>query len=195
MLYIRRTKLHKMNIKLVLLFIIVLFTGVKTHVVNHVIVSDKAEKEYLFGEDSIRYEEVDGKKVHVMQTDNGFVRLDTLQLNIENYFAVCELYKISDAEKVYAQSCLESGHFTSKRFRTANNHLGIKAGKHYASYDNWTQCLKAYTDKVQYKKRDNENHYAFLTRIGYAEDQEYISKVKSVVRSNRKRNREFFEKL
>ncbi len=88
-----------MNIKLVLLFIIMLFTGVKTHVVNHVIVSDKAEKEYPFDEDSIRYEEVDGKKVHVMQTDSGFVRLDTLRLNIENYFAVCELYKISDAER------------------------------------------------------------------------------------------------
>ena len=192
--YIRGTKFRKMNIKFVLLFIIMLFTGIGTRIVNHIIAVDKSEKEYLFGEDSIRYEEVDGKKVHVMLTDGGFVRLDTLPLNIGYYFAVCELYNISDAEKVYAQSCLESGHFTSKRFRAANNHLGIKAGNRYASYDNWTQCLKAYADKVQCKKKTGEDHYAFLTRIGYAEDQEYISKVKSVVRSNRKRNRGFFEK-
>ena len=183
-----------MNIKFVLLFIIMLLTGIRTHVVNRIITVDEPDKEYLFDKDSIRYEEVDGKKVHVMRTDSGFVRLDTLPLNIGNYFAVCELYKISDVEKVYAQSCLESGHFTSKRFKSANNHLGIKAGNRYASYDNWTQCLKAYADKVQYKKKKGEDHYAFLTRIGYAEDQEYISKVKSVVRSNRKRNRGFFEK-
>lgn len=182
-----------MNIKFVLLFIVMLFAGIRTHVTNHIVVTEEPEKEYLFDEDSIRYEEVDGKKVHVMRTDSGFVRLDTLPLNIGNYFAVCELYNISDAEKVYAQSCLESGHFTSKRFKSANNHLGIKAGKRYASYDNWTQCLKAYADKVQYKKKKGEDHYAFLARIGYAEDQEYISKVKSVVRSNRKRNKEFFE--
>lgn len=154
---------------------------------------DEPEKQYLIGEDSLYYEEVDGKPVHVMMADGGAVRIDTLPLCIENYFAVCEFYNISDPEIVYAQSCLESGHFTSVRFRNHANHLGIKAGKKYASYGYWAECLKAYADKVQYRKRPGEDHYAFLKRIGYAEDPVYINKVKSVVKSNRKRNKSFFE--
>lgn len=185
-----------MNIKLILLIIILVLSSLRTGVVNFITLRrEEPEKEYLMDENSLYYEEVNGKPVHVMMTDSGAIRVDTLPLNIRNYFAICDMYDISDPEKVYAQSCLESGHFTSTRFKTKNNHLGIKAGKNYAEYDNWTQCLKAYADKVQYKKKSGEDHYVFLARIGYAEDTEYINKVKAVVRSNRKRHKTFFESL
>lgn len=34
---------------------------------------------------------------------------------------------------------------------------------------------------IQYRLRENEDYYKFLNRIGYAEDPEYISKVKEIV--------------
>jgi flagellum-specific peptidoglycan hydrolase FlgJ len=43
---------------------------------------------------------------------------------------------------------------------------------------------------IQYKLRENEDYYKFLTRIGYAEDPEYINKVKSIVKRNDKRRSE-----
>lgn len=144
---------------------------------------------YILGNDSRCYEEVNGKHVPVMFAGGTPKRLDTLSLSPENYLEVCEFYNIADPELVYAQSCLESGHFTSRKFKTKNNHLGIKKGKGYASYDNWAMCLKDYSDRVAYKKHKNENHYTFLIRIGYAEDEEYVNKVKSVVQYNRKQGK------
>ena len=147
---------------------------------------------YMKGEDSLLYEEIGGRRVHVMFVDGVPKRLDTLSLSQENYFDVCEFYGITDAEIVYAQSCLESGHFSSSVYRKKNNHLGIRRKSGYVSYPDWTACLKDYSDKVARRKRDGEDHYAFLTRIGYAEDGEYVSKVKSVVLGNRKRHRNAF---
>lgn len=149
---------------------------------------------YTMGDDSLYYEIVNDTPVHVMFTVDGPKRLDTLSLTLDNYLDVCELYGISDAEIVYAQSCLESGHFRSKRYKEKRNHLGIRAGKSYAEYNYWTLCLKAYADKVAYRKKKNENHYDFLLRIGYAEDPEYVSKVKSVVKYNRKKHKSVWER-
>ena len=33
---------------------------------------------------------------------------------------------------------------------------------------------------IEYKLRDEEDYYDFLLRIGYAEDPEYISKIKEM---------------
>lgn len=35
---------------------------------------------------------------------------------------------------------------------------------------------------IQYRLRENEDYYHFLTRIGYAEDPQYITKVKGIVK-------------
>ena len=148
---------------------------------------------YTLGEDSLYYEEVNGKPVHVMFVDSVPKRLDTLPLSLENYLDVCDFYSITDPEIVYAQSCLESGHFKSDCFKKRNNHLGIMRGNDYATYDNWVACLKDYSNRVAYKKKEGEDHYAFLARIGYAEDENYVSKVKSVVCSNRKWHKVIWE--
>lgn len=183
-----------MKTKLILLMILGAIFGVLGDDIQQVPETEPA-RTYPKDEDSLYYEMVgDTLKVHVMMTDSGPVRIDTLPLTLDSYLDVCEMYGIADAEIVYAQSCLESGHFTSKRFRNHNNHLGIKAGRHYASYPYWADCLRAYSKKVANKKRPGENHYAFLSRIGYAEDPDYISKVKSVVKLNRKRHKEVWER-
>ncbi len=184
-----------MNTKIFIIALLMFLSGVSTHNgMNFTALETKEDSvSYPIGDDSLYYEEVNGKPVHVMFIDSVPKRLDTLLLSLKNYLDVCEFYSISDAEIVYAQSCLESGHFTSTRFKNKNNHLGIKRGSGYASYDSWTECLKDYSDRVGYKKKEGENHYAFLRRIGYAEDTEYISKVQAVVRTNRRRYKTFWE--
>ena len=157
----------------------------KTH---HGGTAETSPATYMKGEDSLHYEETGGRRVHVMFVDGIPKRLDTLSLSQKTYFDVCDFYGITDAEIVYAQSCLESGHFSSSIYRKKNNHLGIRRKSGYASYPDWTACLKDYSDRVARRKRDGEDHYTFLMRIGYAEDGEYVSKVKSVVLGNRKRH-------
>jgi hypothetical protein len=184
-----------MNMKVFIVTILMLFLSLSTNTGTvYTALEKKLDSiEYPIGADSLYYEEVNGKAVHVMFVGNTPKRLDTLSLSLENYLDVCSFYNISDAEIVYAQSCLESGHFSSPGFKEKNNHLGIKKGSRYASYNNWAECLKDYFDRIEYKKKEGESHYAFLTRIGYAEDGEYIAKVKSIVRSNRKRYKTIWE--
>ena len=55
---------------------------------------------YTLGEDSLYYEEVNGKPVHVMFVDSVPKRLDTLSLSLENYLDVCDFYSITDPEIV-----------------------------------------------------------------------------------------------
>ena len=42
----------------------------------------------------------------------------------------------------------------------------------------------AYKDFIQYRYKPSEDYYKFLQRIGYAEDSNYISKLKKVVKKN-----------
>lgn len=50
------------------------------------------------------------------------------------------------------------------------------------SLHSWEESVKAYKDYVQYKYKGG-NYYEFLNRIGYAEDQAYLIKVKRIVES------------
>ena len=134
----------------------------------------------------------------VEDPESEYVEFDMFSSKIPTayeYLTVCALYGITDAEIVFAQSCLESGHFRSDQFRNKNNHLGIRMNGKYKDFDHWSECLKIYAEKVQYKKRKGEDHYAFLKRIGYAEDPDYINKVKRQVSANRKKYAEDFERF
>lgn len=50
------------------------------------------------------------------------------------------------------------------------------------SLHSWEESVKAYKDYVQYKYREG-SYYDFLNKIGYAEDQAYLIKVKRIVES------------
>lgn len=116
-----------------------------------------------------------------------YVELSELELTKYNFFLACSELKIKFPEVVYAQSRLESGNFKSSHHRNKNNFLGIydSKRKRYMSFDHWTDCLLAYRDKVQYRYRRNldmEDYLSWLVEIGYAEDPEYISKVRRLLR-------------
>ena len=114
------------------------------------------------------------------------VPIDRLELNKENFFLVCQIYDIKFPEIVYAQARLESGNFKSKLFQTKNNFLGLYNSKikDFYEFDHWTDCLLGYKDLLQFKYEGDENvqnyYYKFLKELPYAEDPNYISKVKRI---------------
>lgn len=104
----------------------------------------------------------------------------------------CIYFGVEYPDIIVAQSILETGHYHSNNCIKHNNLFGLynsKRGQYY-KFDTWWKSVVAYRDMIQYKLRDNEDYYKFLTRIGYAEDPEYINKVKSIVKRNDKRRSE-----
>ena len=93
----------------------------------------------------------------------------------------CKYYEIQYPEIVTSQSILETGHYKSKVCLQYNNLFGLynSRKRDYYSFDHWTESVKAYYDLVQYRYKEGD-YYAWLSKIGYAEDPNYIAKVKSV---------------
>lgn len=91
-------------------------------------------------------------------------------------------YEVDHPEIVYAQAVLETGWFTSNLCLNSHNLFGLYNSKksQYYKFNHWTESVLAYVKFVQYKYNPTENYYDFLTRIGYAEDKDYISKVKNI---------------
>jgi hypothetical protein len=115
------------------------------------------------------------------------IQIQDLDLTKENFFTVCRILEIKHPDVVYAQARLESGNFTSSHYRNRKNFLGIydSKRKRYMSFDHWTDCLVAYRDKVQYRYKrnlDREDYLHWLVETGYAEDPNYISKLRKMLK-------------
>ena len=98
-------------------------------------------------------------------------------------------YGVKHPEIVYAQAILETGNFTSEGCLVDNNLFGLYDSKRqrYYSFDNWTESVVAYLDYVQHRYKPPNDYYKFLSDIGYAEDPEYINKLKRIVNQYDKR--------
>lgn len=99
----------------------------------------------------------------------------------EGLWEALEYYNIHHKEIVYAQAVLETGWFKSKGCVVGNNLFGLK-GKNYYQYDHWLESVIAYKEKIQNRYKSGEDYYNFLTRIHYAEDPNYNSLLKSIVK-------------
>ena len=108
----------------------------------------------------------------------------------EDFYEFCIENSVMYPEVVWAQARLESGNFKAQSYKNTNNCLGIydSKRKRYASFNHWTDCVLAYRDRVQYRYKgsaDNVNEYlSWLVKIGYAQDNTYISKVKTIMRNS-----------
>lgn len=104
------------------------------------------------------------------------------QPSISLIMEACEYYQLEAKGIVISQAILETGHFRSENCIRNNNLFGLynSKKKRYYRFNHWTESVVFYRDKIQNRRKSNEAYYDFLNRIGYAEDKEYISKVKNI---------------
>lgn len=106
------------------------------------------------------------------------------ELNDSIMLLACEHFGIQEPRIVTAQAILETGWFTSKIFKGYNNPLGLYNSRinEYCSYHHWSLAILDYKKKIESKRKEGEDYYSFLERIGYATDKKYIEKVKQIER-------------
>ena len=123
----------------------------------------------------------------VVQKDS--INVDTLYVKVpykvppltkENLRAELIRQGIPHHEIVYAQALHETGNLTSYVCRTKNNLFGLRKGNTYRSYSDYSKCIADYKRLISSRYKGGD-YYAFLIRIGYAEDEMYIDKIKRYV--------------
>ena len=105
------------------------------------------------------------------------------ELTIANLYREIVRNGILYPEIVLAQAILETGWFRSSLCRDRNNLFGLtnpRTGK-YFEFGHWTESVRAYYTKVQYKYKGG-NYLLWLRKIGYAEDPNYVRSVIKVLR-------------
>lgn len=101
-------------------------------------------------------------------------------------------YDVKYPHIVYAQALIETGNFKSNLCLSDNNLFGLynSSRSRYHRFDHWVESVIAYKNFIQRRYKPPEDYYKFLQRIGYAEDPNYISKLKKVVNKNDTRRSE-----
>lgn len=104
-------------------------------------------------------------------------------LSEENLYNELIAQGVDFPEIVTAQALLETGHFKSYACLQQNNLFGLRDNKgKYMSFPHWTDAVAAYKKYIQrYNHPVPEDYYAYLQELGYAEDPQYIDKLKQIV--------------
>lgn len=87
---------------------------------------------------------------------------------------------VQHPEIVLAQAQLETGFYRSDVCKKYNNLFGLRHKNGYYKFNNWQESVTAYRDYVQYKYKGGD-YFAFLEKIGYAEESKYTQYVKSLI--------------
>lgn len=106
------------------------------------------------------------------------------ELTIPNLYAEIIRNGIRHPKIVLAQAILETGWFTSPVCRNKHNLFGLtnpRTGK-YFEFDHWTESVRAYYTKVQYKFKGG-NYLLWLRNLGYAEDPNYVCSIISILKT------------
>lgn len=115
------------------------------------------------------------------KTDN-ITKSENPELTIPNLYKEIIRNGILYPKIVLAQAILETGWFRSSVCRNKHNLFGLtnpRTGKYY-EFNHWTESVRAYYTKVQYKYKGG-NYLLWLDEIGYAEDPYYIKAVIKVI--------------
>lgn len=105
------------------------------------------------------------------------------ELTIPNLIAEIKKNNIKFPRIVLAQAILETGWFKSSVCRNKHNLFGLTnpRTKDYYEFNHWTESVRAYYTKVQYRYKGG-NYLLWLRDIGYAEDKGYIRAIIKVLR-------------
>ena len=105
------------------------------------------------------------------------------QLTIPNLYKEIIRNGILYPKIVLAQAILETGWFRSSVCMNKHNLFGLtnpRTGKYY-EFNHWTESVRAYYTKVQYKYKGG-NYLLWLEDIGYAEDPNYYQVIVEILR-------------
>lgn len=105
------------------------------------------------------------------------------ELTIPNLLAEIKKNGIKYPKIVLAQAILETGWFKSSVCRKKHNLFGLTnpRTKSYYEFNHWTESVRAYYTKVQYRYKGG-NYLLWLRDIGYAEDKGYIRAIIKVLK-------------
>ncbi len=105
------------------------------------------------------------------------------ELTIPNLLAEIERNGIKHPKIVLAQAILETGWFRSSVCRNKHNLFGLTNPhtKTYYEFNHWTESVRAYYTKVQYRYKGG-NYLLWLDKIGYAESPGYIRAIIRVLK-------------
>jgi len=125
-----------------------------------------------------------GKNGGVKTLSRKSVRTEMPELTIPNLLAEIEKNGIKYPKIVLAQAILETGWFKSAVCRNKHNLFGLTnpRTKDYYEFNHWTESVKAYYTKVQYRYKSG-NYLLWLRDIGYAEDKGYIRAIIRVMKN------------
>ncbi|MBO5615821.1 MAG: peptidoglycan DD-metalloendopeptidase family protein [Prevotella sp.] len=117
-----------------------------------------------------------------------FERKPQRPLNMTNLFAVMKECGVLYPRIVAAQCVLESGWMTSNLCTRFCNLFGLfdSRKKDYYHFNTWEESVAAYVRLVQskYNPKQDKDYYAFLKRIGYAENMgDYNAKIRAIAAS------------
>lgn len=136
---------------------------------------------------------VDYQRNHKIPTDVNILRIEQPEFLLseapDDYLMeALEYYKVQYKDIVYAQAILETGHFKSRVCKEYNNLFGLYDSSQgdYYRFDHWSDSIVAYLSYIQSKYKPPNDYYQFLIEIGYAEDPDYVSKVKQIANDIRK---------
>lgn len=109
-------------------------------------------------------------------------QIDLTTLNEQNIIYWIDYFELKEPDIVLAQIKLETGYLNSRVCLENGNLMGMMKNKtEYYKFSHWIESIVAYKYKIQSRyKPSKETYYQFLRRIKYAEDFNYILKLKQI---------------
>ena len=108
--------------------------------------------------------------------------VDTVRIEVfseANLIRYMNILEIEYPNIVLAQAKLESGNFTSNRFKQYNALFGFQTSNtNIIKYKSWKESVINYKNWQMRRLKDGENYYDFLIRVKYSEDSNYVNKLK-----------------
>ena len=131
-----------------------------------------------------RIEYLSNKLDSITINNNSYSHITTFENKTpeEGIDEALQYYNIEHPTIVKAQAILETGNFTSDLCVKNNNLFGLydSKNKRYYSYNHWWESIEAYKKLIQKKYDNSKYYYMFLEDIKYANDKEYINKLKEI---------------
>jgi len=116
------------------------------------------------------------------RVNSNFTQINSYNKNLkfeDSLINFINLLEIKHPKIVYNQAKLETGNFISNKFKKYNALFGFQiSDTNIIKYKSWKESVIDYKAWQMKRLKNNENYYDFLVRIKYANDSNYINKLK-----------------